>query len=159
MKISRTRRKGSFKVSEQLNKADQVEENKPKDLSKLPADDFAMEDILPAWRKFVTDFESHGSISLYNALAGQDPERIDANTLKVLVVSEAQKNKLIGELPAFLDPMQKKLNNYHLKFEIDFIPEEEQKNKMFTPDDVYKYMLENYPDLRHMINELGLDRT
>lgn len=77
--------------------------------------------------------------------------------MHIKVISEAQKKQLTSTLSEFLEPMYKKLNNYHLNFKIDLVTQDEEKELIYTQEDVYKWMMDKYPKLKTVVNELGLD--
>jgi len=138
-------------------KAEKSAENQPDDASGIEEgvnsdEPFTEEALIDTWKSFANQFEKDQVTRGF--LLNHLPTTGDDNSIKLLLDNKFQE-KEISQIHA-LEYLRKALHNNSLRFQIDIIPEGEQKVYL-SPQEIYKKMAETNPALALLRKNLEME--
>ncbi|MFY0689480.1 MAG: hypothetical protein JXQ90_20080 [Cyclobacteriaceae bacterium] len=132
------------------------EESKNEPILKQRAEPFTEEALINAWKQFIEKKSSENIDDMQQLILGRDISLGEDNKAVILLNSGLEVNivgRLEQELIAFL---RDSLQNDSINLEKE-VREEEVKQRLYTSQDKYDYMLEQNPKLAQLKDRLGLD--
>lgn len=113
---------------------------------------FTNDDLEAKWKAYIALHDEDPGTKAF--LEKHYPELTDENTIKVLVDNKFQEKELIQmNLMTFL---RKELNNDSIKLHIELAPENDFK-KHQSPQEIYKRMAKDYPNLERLRKNLDME--
>ena len=113
---------------------------------------FTNDDLEAKWKAYIALHDEDPGTKAF--LEKHYPELTDENTIKVLVDNKFQEKELMQmNLMTFL---RKELNNDSIKLHIELAPENDFK-KHQSPQEIYKRMAKDYPNLERLRKNLDME--
>ena len=113
---------------------------------------FTNDDLEAKWKAYIALHDEDPGTKAF--LEKHYPELTDENTIKVLVDNKFQEKELMQmNLMTFL---RKELNNNSIKLHIELAPENDFK-KHQSPQEIYKRMAKDYPNLERLRKNLDME--
>jgi len=131
-----------------------IEEEK-EDFTNMPKKPFTQEDLTVLWNKYITELIEDGQKSLASVLAANHPIAMGSK-LNLELPNDLMKNQLEKGSNPLMTFLRSSLNNYDIKLHIT-VKETIQKKFIYTPEEKYKKMQENNPNLRILRQRFKLD--
>lgn len=121
--------------------------------------------INDVWAKLLEYFKVHNKPRLCIALSNADPTLAENGKGMTFYVDDATKKKWIEEksMPEIRKFLTETLHNskfvisVEVKEKSDDEKEEDSEKKLYMPEQRVKFLLENYPELRGLKEDLDLD--
>ena len=109
-----------------------------------------------AWNKYAEDLKGKGKTNLSTLLLSRKPV-LKENALVQFSINNKVLEEMIDEnKTGFLEFLRKDLNNFSLQLELVMVADEE-KEKLYTASDRYKYLLNKNPALEKFRQAFDLD--
>ncbi len=132
---------------------DKVSNKIPEPVNKTP---FSREDLESAWKKGIPGICSH-SANLLSSLNNKNPVLKEDFALEVTADSKVLESEIKGLLPKILAYLKKELNNDFITVSIILADINEQQDKAYFPDEIYKKMVEKNPEIKNLRDQLDLE--
>ncbi len=132
---------------------DKVSNKIPEPVNKTP---FSQEDLESAWKKGIPEICSH-SANLLSSLNNKNPVLKEDFALEVTADSKVLESEIKGLLPKILAYLKKELNNDFITVSIILADINEQQDKAYFPDEIYKKMVEKNPEIKNLRDQLDLE--
>ncbi len=132
---------------------DKVSNKIPEPVNKTP---FSREDLESAWKKGIPEICSH-SANLLSSLNSKNPVLKEDFALEVTADSKVLESEIKGLLPKILAYLKKELNNDFITVSIILADINEQQDKAYFPDEIYKKMVEKNPEIKNLRDQLDLE--
>ena len=117
---------------------------------------FSREDLESAWKKGIPGICSH-SANLLSSLNNKNPVLKEDFALEVTADSKVLESEIKGLLPKILAYLKKELNNDFITVSIILADINEQQDKAYFPDEIYKKMVEKNPEIKNLRDQLDLE--
>ena len=117
---------------------------------------FSREDLESAWKKGIPEICSH-SANLLSSLNNKNPVLKEDFALEVTADSKVLESEIKGLLPKILAYLKKELNNDFISVSIILADINEQQDKAYFPDEIYKKMVEKNPEIKNLRDQLDLE--
>jgi hypothetical protein len=118
-----------------------------------------LEGFLKVWNDFANAARANGKKSLHMLMTANAPVLKSKNVFEIKVATETLRETFNAEKMYLVDQVSTEFGTTH--FEIEVIIEEageEEKNKFLaTPKEKYDHMVKLNPELKNLMDELGLD--
>lgn len=141
---------------------EQVEKEKEEDklrvsnavLEPIPVDEQALINCI---RKYADQVKSSGNAGLGNILE-VSPVSAEVNRIRLEASTDVVKGLIEVDLLNMMEHLRKELSNPTLQIEVVVTGEKQKEGpKLFTPKDKIDFMVRSNPDVRSLIEQLGLD--
>ena len=149
------RRVSAFSLKNLDQAKEEVIEEEKEDFTNMPKKPFTQEDLTVLWNKYITELIEDGQKSLASVLAANHPIAVGSK-LNLELPNDLMKNQLEKGSNPLMSFLRSSLNNYDIKLHIT-VKETIQKKFIYTPEEKYKKMQENNPDLRILRQRFKLD--
>ena len=113
---------------------------------------FTNDDLEAKWKAYIALHDEDPGTKAF--LEKHYPELTDENTIKVLVDNKFQEKELMQMNPMTF--LRKELNNDSIKLHIELAPENDFK-KHQSPQEIYKRMAKDYPNLERLRKNLDME--
>ncbi len=137
-----------------LNKKQEVKEEKVELVDGEQKENFTEEQLVKAWNSYTVEIkeEHHLKNSMLNCL----PQLISKTTFEVVVNNPMQEQKLLEERINILNALRVKLRNNEIEMQVR-ISENNEKKLAFTPNERFNLMAEENEALMKLKNDFGLE--
>jgi len=132
---------------------DKVSNKIPEPVNKTP---FSREDLESAWKKGIPEICSH-SANLLSSLNSKNPVLKEDFALEITADNKVLESEIKGLLPKILAYLKKELNNDFITVSIILADINEQQDKAYFPDEIYKKMVEKNPEIKNLRDQLDLE--
>ncbi len=130
---------------------------KPDQKGALKKQEFSPETMAHFWLEFAESIKSDRP-RMASTLKNHMPRKIDNIRYKVLLDNSTQKDQFNREIkPELIDYLRDRLQNDQLELQLDVIPQEENREMLYTQEDKFKHMSEKNPALRKLKQKFNLD--
>jgi DNA polymerase-3 subunit gamma/tau len=130
--------------------------NDPKHFQPKNKDPYNQEDLYAAWDKAIPLIFKH-SDNLQSSLKNRKPELKEDFLIGVIADNKVIENEIelkTSELLAFL---REELNNDFIQLKVKLADIKEQKEKAYFPDEIYRKMVDNNPEVKNLRDQLDLE--
>jgi len=117
---------------------------------------FSQEDLESAWKKGIPDICNH-SANLLSSLNSKNPVLKEDFALEITADNKVLESEIKGLLPRILAYLKKELNNDYITISIILADINEQQDKAYFPDEIYKKMVEKNPEIKNLRDQLDLE--
>ena len=132
---------------------DKVSNKIPEPVNKTP---FSREDLESAWKKGIPEICNH-SANLLSSLNSKSPVLKEDFAVEVTADNKVLESEIKGLLPKILAYLKKELNNDFITVSIILADINEQQDKAYFPDEIYKKMVEKNPEIKNLRDQLDLE--
>ncbi len=121
----------------------------------LPKDPFSENDLIIVWKAYTEDLRTKGKHNLASILSIDIP-KVNDTTIFLEFPNQTNKIELEKNQYDILSYLRKKLNNYHISFEIS-VNEEIEKQFAYTPLEKFEKLKEKNPSIDLLRKTFDLD--
>ncbi|MFN8715206.1 MAG: DNA polymerase III subunit gamma/tau [Bacteroidota bacterium] len=141
-------------LNPQQNSAAAVIESAP--VIDRPATPFNQEQLEAAWTAFADQLKAAKKFNDHAAVTMNRPEKTGEMSVRYTVFNASALENLEADKTELMTFLRQKLNNYHFTLDIQLSKEEGQQ-RLYTPQDKYRRLLELNPDLQKLRQQFDLD--
>lgn len=118
-----------------------------------------IEGFLKVWNSFANDAREKGKKSMNMLMTANEPVRKSKNLFEIKVATETLRETFNSEKMLLVDQLSNEFGTTHFKIEviIEEAGEEEKTKFLATPKEKYDHMVKLNPELKNLMDELGLD--
>lgn len=119
----------------------------------------SLNEFLEVWNAFAAEIRELGKKSLYLLMTQNTPECVANNVFHIKVATETLKETFNLEKAQLVDRISETFatNNFEIRVGVE-TPDDEEKNKFLaTPKEKFDHMAQINPELKNLMDELGLD--
>ncbi len=127
------------------------------DLSNMPHDPYAFDDLKMAWRQFAFEMKNEGKETFFSALVKREPIFVEGDTYKLEVDNQVQVDYITPQLTSLLSYIRKKVNNYSVMVQLELTSNPEEDVKYLTGKDKFAKLARKNPNLHTLKNTFNLD--
>jgi DNA polymerase-3 subunit gamma/tau len=117
---------------------------------------FSFDEIKEHWHTYTSNMKKEGKRSEFVILDREISLLEDGFTIKLQLDNIVQQDQLISFKTDLLDFLRKKIQNNQVMLEV-VVVERDEKRRMYTSDEKYKYLAEKYPIVEDMKKRFGLE--
>jgi len=122
----------------------------------LPKEDFTEDELINAWKDYITNLNRKGEKIMASILEMSTPKLIDKTTIGLEFPNETLKIELERAQYPLMQHLRKTLNNYDISLEIT-VNEVLEKKYAFTVEEKYEKLKEKNPNIELLRKTFGLD--
>jgi DNA polymerase-3 subunit gamma/tau len=127
------------------------------DLSNMPRNTFALDDLKMAWRRFAFEMKNKGKDTFYNALIKREPKQKSELEFTLEVDNEVQIDYIRPCLSELLDFVRSELKNYQIEVLLELTNNPEEEVQFQTGKDKFAALARKNPNLHTLKNTFNLD--
>ena len=118
-----------------------------------------LEQFLKEWIAYAADAKEKGKQSLSMLMGAKTPEMVGVNTFKIMVETLTLKETFNSEKMQIVDAMSAVFGttNFEIIVEVEEVEEKDKVKFLATPKEKYEHMVKINPELKNLMDELGLD--
>ena len=128
-----------------------------KDMSNMPMNDFVMDDLKMAWRRFAFDMKNQGKHTFFSALMKRDPQLIEGTKYRMEVDNQTQIDYINPILSELVDYLRASVKNYGLEIKLELTTNPEEEVKFLSGKDKFAALARKNPNLHTLKNTFNLD--
>ncbi len=117
---------------------------------------FTLQDLHAAWEKGLPVFCKH-SANLRSSLKAHKPGLGEDQSILITVDNKVIEGELRAIMQNIMSFLKAELKNDFIKAEIRLADLEEQQEKAYFPDEIYKKMVQKNPEIKNLRDQLDLD--
>ncbi|MGL5891409.1 MAG: hypothetical protein ACRC3B_16080, partial [Bacteroidia bacterium] len=121
-----------------------------------PATPFNQEQLEAAWAAFAEQLKAAKKLNDHAAVTMNRPEKTGEMSVRYTVFNASALENLEADKTELMTFLRQKLNNYHFTLDIQLSKEEGQQ-RLYTPQDKFRKLLELNPDLQKLRQQFDLD--
>ncbi|MGB0429887.1 MAG: hypothetical protein ACPGLV_05400 [Bacteroidia bacterium] len=117
------------------------------------------EGFLKTWNDFAIEAREKGKKSLHMLMTASEPTYRGRNSFQIKVATETLKETFNAEKMHLVDKIGDKFGTtlFEINVEIVEVSEDEKTKFLATPKEKYDHMVKINPELKNLMEELGLD--
>lgn len=127
------------------------------DTSNMPMNDFTIDDLKMAWRRFAFEMKEKGKQTFYSALMKRDPIVVEGNHYKLEVDNQAQIDYISPILSELVDFLRSNLKNYSIDVKMELTTNPEEEVKFLNGKDKFAALARKNPNLHSLKSTFNLD--
>jgi len=143
-------------LTSKTNTAGEIESDEPKYVFGEDKEPFTQEDLMLLWQQYIQKTKEENKINFYTILTTNEPVLSKPNEITVLITNTAQESILQNELVEFLNFLRTRLKNFDVGI-ITKKVESKIENRLYTPKEIYHYLVEKNPKLDDLRKRFNLD--
>lgn len=121
-----------------------------------PATPFNQEQLEAAWAAFAEQLKAAKKFNDHAAVTMNRPEKTGDLSVRYTVFNASALENLEADKTELMTFLRQKLNNYHFSLDIQLSKEEGQQ-RLYTPQDKFRRLVELNPDLQKLRQQFDLD--
>lgn len=141
-----------YEQGQQKDKQPEEESNHSK-----PQEEFSLDELRMAWRKFAFKMRDEGQDTLFTALTGRDPVVNESNIVTHYVDNDVQLHFLQTSETKLMGYLRKELKNWSISLKIEEGSAENGEKKLYSGKDKFEDMAERNPHLKTLRQKFKLD--
>ena len=138
------------------NAAGEIESDGPKYVFGEEKEPFTQEDLMVLWKEYTQKVKEENKINFYTILTTNEPVLTKPHEITVLITNTAQDSILQNELVEFLNFLRTRLKNFKVGIVTKKV-ESKIENRLYTPKEIYHYLVEKNPKLDDLRKRFNLD--
>lgn len=138
------------------NAAGEIESDEPKYVFGEDKNPFTHEELMVLWKEYTQKTKEENKINFYTILTTNEPVLTKPHEITVLITNTAQDSILQNELVEFLNFLRTRLKNFDVGI-ITKKVESKIENRLYTPKEIYHYLIEKNPKLDELRKRFNLD--
>jgi DNA polymerase-3 subunit gamma/tau len=138
------------------NAAGEIESDGPKYVFGEEKEPFTQEQLMELWKEYTQKIKEENKINFYTILTTNEPVLTKPNEITVLITNTAQDSILQNELVEFLNFLRTRLKNFEVGIVTKKV-ESKIENRLYTPKEIYHYLVEKNPKLDDLRKRFNLD--
>jgi DNA polymerase-3 subunit gamma/tau len=138
------------------NAAGEIESDGPKYVFGEDKEPFSHEDLMVLWKEYIQKTKEENKINFYTILTTNEPVLTTPHEITVHITNMAQESILQNELVEFLNFLRTRLKNFEVGIVTKKV-ESKIENRLYTPKEIYHYMIEKNPKLDDFRRRFNLD--
>jgi DNA polymerase-3 subunit gamma/tau len=138
------------------NAAGEIESDGPKYVFGEDKEPFSHEDLMVLWKEYIQKTKEENKINFYTILTTNEPVLTTPLEITVHITNMAQESILQNELVEFLNFLRTRLKNFEVGIVTKKV-ESKIENRLYTPKEIYHYMIEKNPKLDDFRRRFNLD--
>lgn len=118
-----------------------------------------LEDFVAEWNAYAQQAKERGKKSLFMLMTFKEPEMVGDNTFRIVVATKTLKETFAAEKIYIFDKLAKTLgtSNFEVVVDVEELPDSEKAKFLSTPKEKYEHMVKLNPELKNLMDDLGLD--
>lgn len=129
----------------------------PIDFSNMPMNDYHIDDLKMAWRRFAFILKEQGEKAFYNALIKRDPIPKPNDEFLMHVDNQVQIDSIRPRLSELLGYLRKELRNYNINVKLEVTNNPDEEVKFQTGKDKFAALARKNPNLHTLKKTFNLD--
>jgi len=138
------------------NAAGEIENDGPKYVFGEEKEPFTHEELMVLWKEYTQKIKNENKINFYTILTTNEPVLTKPHEITVLITNTAQDSILQQELVEFLNFLRTRLKNFEVGIVTKKV-ESKIENRLYTPKEIYHYLVEKNPKLDDLRKRFNLD--
>ena len=138
------------------NAAGEIESDEPKYVFGEDKEPFTQEELMVLWKQYTQKIKDENKINFYTILTTNEPVLTKPHEITVLITNTAQDSILQNELVEFLNFLRTRLKNFEVGIVTKKV-ESKIENRLYTPKEIYHYLVEKNPKLDDLRKRFNLD--
>lgn len=150
-------RTGDISIKKMLQKTEKINEEKGFDINNIPKNEYSIDDLKMAWKRFAFEMKEKRKETIYNALIKRDPKQVSDHEYVLVVDNQVQIdyiNPFLGEL---IDYIRAEVKNYLIDLKIEVSKNQETEVKFLTGKDKFVSLARKNPNLHTLKDKFNLD--
>lgn len=127
------------------------------DLSNMPRENYDMDDLKRAWRKFAFTAKEQGKSTLYNALMRREPTVVGEHEYHMEVDNASQVDHIRPDMTDLLESLRSELKNYDILVELKITENPDEEVKYKSGKEKFAALARKNPNLHILKNTFNLD--
>lgn len=127
------------------------------DLRNLPMNDYDLDDLKMAWRRYAHILKDRGEKTFYNALLKRDPLPQPNNVYLLEVDNQVQVDAINLRISDLIEYLRKELRNYSVEIKLSITDNPDEEVKFQTGKDKFAAMARKNPNLHTLKKTFNLD--
>lgn len=127
------------------------------DMSNMPMNDFSMDDLKMAWRRFAFDMKGKGKQTFFSALTKRDPILIEGTKYRLVVDNQTQIDYISPIISELVEYIRKSLKNYGIDVAMELNENPEEETKYLNGKDKFAALARKNPNLHTLKSTFNLD--
>lgn len=132
-----------------------VENKEPKYIDGNDKEPFSFEQLVELWNLYAHKAKDEGKINVFTLLTSNDPI-LENEEITILIENKIQESILQDEQVYFLNFLRTQLKNFNLNIVTRKV-ERQLKNRLYTSNEKYQYLVQKNPQLEEMRKQFNLD--
>ncbi len=118
-----------------------------------------LNDFVRVWKDFAESAREKGKKSLHMLMTANAPTEISKNAFQIKVSTETLRETFVAEKMNLIDAIAKEFGTTHVEIavEIEELSDDAKTKFLATPKEKYEHMVKINPELKNLMDELGLD--
>ncbi|MEJ5962605.1 DNA polymerase III subunit gamma/tau [Pedobacter immunditicola] len=133
----------------------EVENKEPKYIDGNDKEPFSFEQLVELWNLYAHKAKDEGKINVFTLLTSNDPI-LENEEITILIENKIQESILQDEQVYFLNFLRTQLKNFNLNLVTRKV-ERQLKNRLYTSNEKYQYLVQKNPQLEEMRKLFNLD--
>jgi hypothetical protein len=140
-----------------------IYDNKPEnggaitDMSNMPLNDFGMDDLKMAWRRFAFEVKNQGKQTFFSALMKRDPILVEGTKYKLEVDNQTQIDYINPILSDLVDYIRAAVKNYGIEVSLELNTNPQEEVKFLSGKDKFAALARKNPNLHTLKSTFNLD--
>jgi DNA polymerase-3 subunit gamma/tau len=134
----------------------EIESDEPKYVFGEDKEPFTHDDLMVLWKEYIQKTKEENKINFYTILTTNEPVLTKPHEITVHITNMAQESILQNELVEFLNFLRTRLKNFEVGIVTKKV-ESKIENRLYTPKEIYHYMIEKNPKLDDFRRRFNLD--
>lgn len=149
--------KNADSASPEKEVLDSKEQMEPDEPAEVPEESFDAQQLSEAWKKYYSRLKEEMP-RLYNAMSAREPEIIDGARISVVFDNTVQLDDFVHNIKQpLLNYLKRELSNHRIVLETGIDQTGEDKKKLYTAEEKFKYLNKKNPNLGKLKQEFNLD--
>ena len=127
------------------------------DIRNMPMNDYSLDDLKMAWRRFAFEMKTKGKETFYNAMIKRDPVRKDDHLFIMVVDNQVQIDYISPTLSDLIGYIRAALKNYSVDVKMELTNAPEEDVKFLTGKDKFAALARKNPNLHTLKSTFNLD--
>lgn len=127
------------------------------DTSNMPMNDFTIDDLKMAWRRFAFEMKEKGKQTFYSALMKRDPIVIEGNSYRLEVDNQTQIDYISPILSELVEFLRINLKNFCVDVRMELTSNPDEEVKFLNGKDKFNALARKNPNLHSLKSTFNLD--
>jgi hypothetical protein len=150
-------RTGDISIKKMLQKTEEINEKKGFDINNLPKNEFSIDDLKMAWRRFAFEMKEKRKETIYNALIKRDPKQVSDHEYVLVVDNQVQIDYIKPFLGELIDYIRDEVKNYLIDLKMEVSKNQEAEVKFQTGKEKFASLARKNPNLHTLKDKFNLD--
>ena len=150
-------RTSAISIKKMLQKTEEINEEKGFDIDNLPKNEYSIDDLKMAWRRFAFEMKEKRKETIYNALIKRDPKQVSDHEYVLVVDNQVQIDYIKPFLGELIDYIRAEVKNYLIDLKMEVSKNQEAEVKFQTGKDKFASLAQKNPNLHTLKDKFNLD--